>query len=210
MSSSIRRWKIAMFLICICPALELTFRALRGGLGANQIEFVTHPTGDWTLRFLLITLAVTPARRILGLPSLIRFRRMLGLFAFLYGDLHLITYIWFDKFFDFGEMWRDIGKRPFITVRVRKFRAADSTGGHLDCRMDQTSGGTSVATFTRLIYLAAAGGVIHYHWLVKSDVRLPVLYGGILTVLLAYRVLVFIAKRRLSLRHDFRAGVASS
>jgi sulfoxide reductase heme-binding subunit YedZ len=209
MSSSIRRWKIATFLICICPALELAFRALRGGLGANPIEFVTHATGDWTLRFLLITLAVTPARRILGLPSLIRFRRMLGLFAFFYGDLHLITYIWFDKFFDFGEMWRDIGKRPFITVGFASFAlliplAVTSTAGWI-----RRLGGRRWQLLHRLIYLAAAGGVIHYYWLVKSDVRLPVLYGGILTVLLAYRVLVFIAKRRLSLRHDFRAGVAS-
>src|SRR6266849_171234 len=111
-----RRTKVAAFLICLLPTAALVWRALHQDLGANPIEFITHSTGDWTLRFLLITLAVTPLRDLLHLPQLIRFRRMLGLFAFFYGCLHLLTYVWFDKFFEVHEMLADIEKRPYITV----------------------------------------------------------------------------------------------
>jgi DMSO/TMAO reductase YedYZ heme-binding membrane subunit len=138
-------------------------------LGANPIEVVTHSSGDWALRFVLITLAITPARRILRIPALIRFRRMLGLFAFFYGALHLMTYTWFDKFFDFRDMWRDIGKRPFITVGCASLLlliplAVTSTAGWI-----RRLGGRRWQLLHRLIYLAAAGGVMHYYWLVKSD-----------------------------------------
>ena len=97
------------------------WRGYAGGLGANPIEFITHATGDWTLRFLVITLAVTPLRKLLGMPGLIRFRRMLGLFAFFYGCLHFITYLWLDKFFDVHEMLEDVAKRPFITAGFTAF-----------------------------------------------------------------------------------------
>ena len=117
----------------------LGWRALHGELTANPIEFITHATGDWTLRFLIITLCVTPLRKILGLPELIRFRRMLGLFAFFYACLHFTTYIWLDKFFDLSEMWKDIAKRKYITVGFTAFCTADSTGYHLHGGMDQAS-----------------------------------------------------------------------
>src|SRR5207244_4280000 len=111
------RWvKVPLFLLCLLPLLAFAWRALNGGLGANPIEFITHTTGDWTLIFLVLTLSITPARRLLRLPELIRFRRMLGLFAFFYGFLHFSTWIGLDKFFDLAEMLHDARKRPFITA----------------------------------------------------------------------------------------------
>jgi methionine sulfoxide reductase heme-binding subunit len=195
---SIKRLKIATFLLCLGPVLTLAWRAAHGGLGANPVEFVTHSTGDWTLRFLLITLAVTPVRSLTGLLSLIRFRRMLGLFAFFYGCVHLLTYVWFDKFFNFPEMFKDVAKRPFITIGFASLLsmvplAVTSTAGWI-----RRLGGKRWQRLHRLVYLIAAGGVIHYYWLVKSDIRLPVLYGAILGVLLAYRWFALFAKRRTS------------
>ncbi|HTU48648.1 MAG TPA: protein-methionine-sulfoxide reductase heme-binding subunit MsrQ [Bryobacteraceae bacterium] len=113
---SIKRLKIATFLLCLLPVLTLGWRGTHAALGANPVEFVTHSTGDWTLRFIVITLAITPVRSLLGIPSLIRFRRMFGLFAFFYACLHFLTYIWFDKFFDMEAMLKDVGRRPFITI----------------------------------------------------------------------------------------------
>lgn len=162
------------------------------GLGANPIEAITHTTGDWTLRFLLITLAVTPARKILHIPSLIKFRRMLGLFAFFYGCLHFTTYIWLDKFFNLHEMLADVAKRKFITVGFTAFLlliplALTSTAGWI-----RRLGGKRWQTLHRLIYVSAIAGVIHYLWLVKADVRKPLEYGAVLALLLGYRLLVWI------------------
>jgi sulfoxide reductase heme-binding subunit YedZ len=157
-------------------------------LGANPVEFITHATGDWTLRFLAITLAVSPLRRLLGLPELIRFRRMLGLFAFFYGCLHFTTYLWLDKFFNFDEIAKDVWKRPFITAGFLGFismapLALTSTAGWI-----RRLGGRRWQMLHRLIYISAIAGVVHYYWLVKSDVRKPLLYGAIVFVLLAERV----------------------
>src|SRR6266852_1784952 len=113
--------KVPVFVLCLCPLFLLGWRALHNGLGANPIEYITHFTGDWTLQFLVITLAVTPLRKLLHLPDLIRFRRMIGLFAFFYGCLHFLTYLWFDKLFDFAEILKDVGKRPFITAGFAAF-----------------------------------------------------------------------------------------
>ena len=111
------KWtKVVVFLLCLAPLGMLVLRAVQGNLTANPIEFITHTTGDWILRFLVITLAITPLRKILRLPQLIRFRRMLGLFAFFYACLHFSTWIGLDKFFDWTEMWKDVQKRRFITV----------------------------------------------------------------------------------------------
>jgi sulfoxide reductase heme-binding subunit YedZ len=192
----IKRLKIAVFALCLTPALTLIWRATHGALGANPIEFVTHSTGDWTLRFLLITLAVTPLRSWMEMPGLIRFRRMLGLFAFFYGSLHLLTYVWFDKFFVLHEILKDVAKRPFITVGFASFvlmipLAITSTAGWI-----RRLGGRRWQLLHRLVYFTAGGGVIHYYWLVKSDERLPVMYGMILTLLLTYRLAVSISKRR--------------
>jgi methionine sulfoxide reductase heme-binding subunit len=184
------KWaKVAVFALCLEPVLELLWRYWHQALGPNPIEFITHATGDWTLRFLLITLTVTPARRLTGLLQLIRLRRMFGLFAFFYACLHFTTYIWLDKFFDTQDMWKDIVKRPFITVGFTAFvllipLALTSTKGWIR-RL-----GRRWQLLHRLVYFAALAGVIHYYWLVKSDVRLPLLYGGLLAVLLIYRVVV--------------------
>jgi sulfoxide reductase heme-binding subunit YedZ len=182
------RWlKPLVFVACLVPLFALVWRGFTNHLGANPIEFITHATGDWTIRFLLITLSITPLRKLLVQPALIRFRRMLGLFAFFYASLHFLTYIWLDKFFDLHEMIKDVAKRPFITAGFTGFvllipLAITSTRGWI-----RRLGGRRWQRLHRLIYFSAAAGVIHYYWLVKSDIRLPVLYGAILTLLLLYR-----------------------
>lgn len=187
------RWtKVAVFILCLCPLGLLGWDAYSGNLGANPIEKITHATGDWTLRFLLITLSITPVRKILRIPALIKFRRMLGLYAFFYGFLHFVTYIWLDKFFDVHEMLVDIAKRKFITIGLTAFillipLAITSTSGWI-----RRLGGKRWQALHRLIYLSAIAGVIHYLWLVKADIREPLKYATILAILLVYRVLVWI------------------
>jgi sulfoxide reductase heme-binding subunit YedZ len=153
-------------------------------------------TGDWTLRLLLVTLSITPLRKLLSLPDLIRFRRMLGLFAFTYVCLHFLTYIGPDQAFDLGGMWKDVAKRPFITVGFTGFillipLALTSTKAWI-----RRLGGKRWQNLHRLIYITALCGVIHYYWLVKSDHRLPLLYGAILAILFLYRIGVFLWKAR--------------
>jgi methionine sulfoxide reductase heme-binding subunit len=191
------RWsKAAVFLICLTPLAHLGWRASQGNLTANPVEFVQHFTGDWTLRFLLITLSVTPLRKTLNLPDLIRFRRMFGLFGFFYVCLHFLTYIWPDQSFALAGMWKDVAKRPFITVGFLGFvllipLALTSTKGWI-----RRLGGKRWQALHRLVYVSALCGVVHYYWLVKSDHRLPLLYGAILTVLLLYRLGTSLLKPR--------------
>jgi methionine sulfoxide reductase heme-binding subunit len=193
----VNKWsKAAVFLICLLPLVYLGWRAYQGQLTANPVEHVQHFTGDWTLRFLLITLSITPLRRILDIPDLIRFRRMLGLFTFSYVCLHFLTYIGPDQAFNFGGMWKDVEKRPFITVGFLGFvlqipLALTSTKGWI-----RRLGGKRWQSLHRLIYVAALCGVVHYYWLVKSDHRLPLMYGAILAVLLLYRLGDSLLKRR--------------
>jgi methionine sulfoxide reductase heme-binding subunit len=197
----IRFLKIAIFLACLLPLAWLLWKFFGPtpgdmstwgvGLGANPIEKITHTTGDWTLRFLLITLAITPLRKLLHLPALIKFRRMFGLFAFFYGCLHFTTYIWLDKFFNVHEMLADIAKRKFITVGFAAFvlmipLALTSTAGWI-----RRLGGKRWQALHRLIYVSAIAGVIHYLWLVKADIRKPLIYGGILGALLSYRIVAW-------------------
>jgi sulfoxide reductase heme-binding subunit YedZ len=183
------RWtKVFLFVACLIPAVCLGYFAYRQDLGANPVEYITHFTGDWTIRFLLLTLAITPLRGLLNQPQLLRFRRMIGLFAFFYGTLHFSTWFWLDKQFDWSEMVKDIAKRPFITVGFLGFilmvpLAVTSTSG-----MVRRLGYARWQALHRLIYISAIAGVVHYYWLVKSDVRLPLLYAAILTVLFAYRL----------------------
>jgi len=191
------RWaKVTVFALCLVPALLLVWKGFTGGLGANPIEYITHATGDWILRFLCITLSVTPLRKILGLPELIRFRRMLGLFAFFYACLHFLIWFVLDKFFDWGEIAKDVVKRPFITAGFTAFvllipLAVTSTKGWI-----RRMGGKRWQMLHRLIYVSAIAGVVHYYWLVKSDIRLPVMYGVIIFVLLAYRLIASLMKGR--------------
>ena len=184
----VRRFKPFVFLACLVPLARLGWKAYMGLLGANPIEVITHSTGDWTLLFLLITLAVTPLRRLSGQPWLIRYRRMFGLFAFFYVTLHFLTYIWLDKFFNVQDMLADIAKRKFITVGFTGFvllipLALTSTSGWI-----RRLGGKRWQALHRLIYAAAICGVIHYLWLVKADIRKPLQYGTVLAVLLGYRL----------------------
>ena len=190
------KWsKPVVFLLCLLPLAALGSRALHGELTANPIEFITHATGDWTLRFLVITLCITPFRKILHLPELIRFRRMLGLFAFFYACLHFTTYIGLDKFFDLSEMWKDIAKRKYITVGFTAFLlliplAVTSTAASI-----RRLGGKRWQRLHRLVYFSAALGVIHYYWLVKSAVIRPLTYGAIVAALLLWRLFSSLAKK---------------
>ncbi|MBV9747155.1 MAG: sulfoxide reductase heme-binding subunit YedZ [Acidobacteriia bacterium] len=184
----LRADKISVFFLGLVPLFWLSWRAFEGRLTANPIEFITHYTGDWTLRLVIIGLFITPLRKILKLPNLIRFRRMIGLFAFFYGCLHFLTWIWLDKFFDPGEMWADIVKRRYITVGMAGFLmliplAITSTKGWI-----RRLGGKRWQLLHRLVYFIAIAGVIHYWWLVKSDIRLPALYGLFVATLLAWRI----------------------
>lgn len=183
------KWtKTTLFLICLVPFASLVWRALHSGLGANPVEFIQHATGDWTLRFLVFTLSITPLRKLLNLPDLIRFRRMLGLFAFFYVCLHFLTYIGPDQSFDLGAIWKDVQKRRYITVGFTAFvllipLAITSTAGWV-----RRLGGRRWQQVHRAIYVSAVCGVIHYYWLVKSDVRKPLFYGALVAVLLAWRL----------------------
>jgi sulfoxide reductase heme-binding subunit YedZ len=192
----LRLTKIAIFLAALIPLERLAWKALHGGLGANPIEVITHSTGDWTLRLVLVTLAVTPLRRLTGQYWLIGIRRMVGLFAFFYGTLHFTTYIWLDKFFDVHEVVKDIAKRPFITIGFPAFvlmipLAATSTAWSI-----RRLGGKNWQRLHRLIYLTGILGVIHYIWLVKADKRKPLEYGTVLFILLLYRLGVWLYEKR--------------
>ncbi len=191
------RWiKVGIFIACLIPLGRLGWGAYTQNLGANPIEKITHTTGDWTLSLLLVTLSVTPLRKLLGVPALIKFRRMLGLFAFFYACLHFTTYIWLDKFFNFHEMLVDVAKRKFITVGFTAFvllipLALTSTKGWI-----RRLGGKRWQALHRLIYVSAIAGVIHYLWLVKADIRKPLEYGAVLALLLGYRVVLRIRPRK--------------
>ena len=191
------KWaKVAVFALASWPFLFIVWRTVRQDLTANPVEFYQHQTGDWTLRFLIFTLCITPFRKIFNLPELIRFRRMLGLFAFFYVCLHFITYLGPDQNFDVTGMLKDVVKRPFITVGFAAFLlliplAITSTAGWI-----RRLGGKRWQALHRAIYGAAVLGVIHYYWLVKSDIRKPVFYGALVVILLAWRLWVWLEKKR--------------
>ena len=191
------KWtKVVLFLLCLVPFFSLVDRALHNRLGANPVEFLQHATGDWILRLLVFTLAITPLRKLLNLPDLIRFRRMLGLFAFFYACLHFLTYLGPDQSFDLSAMWKDVAKRPFITVGFLGFvllipLALTSTTGWI-----RRLGGKRWQMLHRAVYISAIAGVVHYYWLVKSDVRKPLFYGALVAILLLWRLGSWISKRR--------------
>jgi len=191
----LRYFKPVIFLACLAPLGTLVWRGFHSGLGANPIEAITHFTGDCTLTFLLITLSITPLRRLTRQYWLIGLRRMLGLFAFFYGALHLMTYLWLDKFFDFHEMLADIAKRKFITAGMTAFAlmiplALTSTKWSI-----RKLGGKRWQALHRLIYASATAGVVHYIWLVKADLKKPLEYAAVLGALLLYRFVAWIASR---------------
>jgi methionine sulfoxide reductase heme-binding subunit len=191
------KWsKVAVFGLCLVPLTRLVWKGVHQDLGANPVEFIQRDLGDWIMIFLVATLAVTPARRILRQPNLIRFRRMLGLFAFFYACLHFTTYIWLDQSLSFSAMMKDVGKRPFVTAGFTAFLllvplAVTSTAGWI-----RRLGGKGWQRLHKLIYISAMAGVVHYYWLVKSDVRRPVAYGLVLGLLLAYRVGAWLVRKQ--------------
>jgi len=182
--------KIVVFINGVIPLVLLLWDLYRKQVGPNPVEFVTRTTGMLTLVFLSLTIAITPLRRIFRLNSLVKFRRMVGLFAFFYGSLHLLTYIWFDRVFNFISVVGDVVQRPFILVGMTAFLLMVPLAITSTNKMVKRLGGKRWARLHRLVYLAAIAGVVHFWMLVKSDVRLPLTFAFIVLFLLGYRLLV--------------------
>lgn len=180
--------KAALFAACLLPAARLVVGVLDDGLGANPLEFITRFTGTWTFNFLLITLSVTPLRKLAGLPWLIRLRRMLGLFCFFYACLHFTTFVWFDHFFDWQEIVKDVAKRPFITAGFTAFVLLIPLAATSNNRAVRRLGGKRWQALHRLVYAIGIIACVHYFWLVKPVALLdPLLYSAVLAVLLGWR-----------------------
>lgn len=182
--------KFVVFVNSVIPLALLLLDLYRKQVGPNPLEFATRTTGMLTLVFLSLTVAITPLRRIFGINSLVKFRRMLGLFAFFYGSLHLLTYIWFDRLFNFVSVAGDVVQRPFILVGMTAFLLMAPLAVTSTNKMVKRIGSKCWAKLHRLVYLAAIAGVVHFWMLVKSDVRLPLTFGFIVLFLLGYRLLL--------------------
>jgi sulfoxide reductase heme-binding subunit YedZ len=185
-SRQIAAIKTALFFAALLPTAWLTWGLFNDQLGANPFEVLTRETGLWTLRFLLLTLLIRPLAELSKKIWLLRLRRMVGLFSFYYACVHMLTYLWFDQFFDWHEIWVDIMKRPYITIGMLAFLlliplAVTST------RKMMRRLGKRWQQLHRTIYLIAPLGVVHFFMLVKADIREPLLYGFLLALLLTYR-----------------------
>ena len=206
--------KLVVFAAALVPFAHLVWRGVQGDLTADPLVEITNETGIWTLRFVVITLAITPVRRLTGWNPIIRYRRMLGLFAFFYGTLHFLTYLVGDRFasLDFPDgivawstvvnllasIWEDIAKRPYITVGSIAFfsmipLALTSTAGWI-----RRLGGRNWQLLHRLIYVTAIAGVTHYWWRVKADTLHPAIYAGIVAVLLGVRLRYAVKRSRVA------------
>jgi sulfoxide reductase heme-binding subunit YedZ len=182
-----RVFKAVLFVLAALPAVALAVDGFRGNLTADPIEEITHRTGWWAITLLMVTLSVTPIRRFTGWNQLVKVRRMLGLYAFFYVTLHLLTYVVLDLFFAFDILLEDIAKRPYITVGFAGFLmllalAVTSTKGWIR-RL-----GKRWQRLHQLVYVAALAGVVHFYWQVKADTREPLIYAGVLLVLLVSRL----------------------
>lgn len=189
--------KSLVFVLALLPFARLIVGGFTDGLGANPIEFITWNTGDWTLYFLCMTLAITPLRRFTGWNWLVRLRRMIGLFAFFYAALHFTTFFWFDHFFDVSEMLQDVVKRPFILVGFTAFvllipLAVTSTNG-----MVKRLGAKRWQWLHRLVYVIALLGMLHFWWMRagKNNFEEPIIFGAIVAVLLLLRIVWAVQKR---------------
>jgi sulfoxide reductase heme-binding subunit YedZ len=184
------RWivKPAVFIAALVPFVWLLYRIAQNDLGTNPIETLNRYTGDWSLRFLLMALAVTPLRRLSGWSALARFRRMLGLFAFFYVCVHFLSWAWIDQYFDLDAIVKDVIKRPFITVGFAGLLMLIPLAVTSTNAMARRLGARNWQRLHRLVYAAGISGVVHYWWLVKSDIREPLMYGAILAVLLGLRL----------------------
>ncbi|HYN16086.1 MAG TPA: protein-methionine-sulfoxide reductase heme-binding subunit MsrQ [Terriglobales bacterium] len=183
--------KLAIFPACLVPLARLFWKGATANLGANPIEAITHSTGDWTLIFLLVTLAITPLRKLTGQLWLIGLRRMIGLFAFFYGCLHFLTFIWLDQGFDVHSMIKDVYKRPFITLGFTAFVLLVPLAVTSTRKMIQRLGGRRWQWLHRLIYVSATAAIVHFTWAMKKDIHRPIEYGIVLGVLLGYRLVVW-------------------
>lgn len=181
--------KIVVFVNSLIPITLLLWDLYRNRVGPNPLEFATHTTGMLTLVFLCLTLAVTPLRKIFGVNSLVKFRRMLGLFAFFYGSLHLLTYVWFDRQFKLLSTVQDVAQRPFILAGMLAFVLMAPLALTSTTRMVKRLGGKRWAKLHRLAYFAGIAGVVHFWMLVKSDTSLPLTFAFIVFFLLGYRLL---------------------
>ena len=180
--------KAGVFALALVPLGVIVAAAFEGDLGANPVETLIHHFGEWALRLMLVTLAVTPVRRLSGWNQAVRLRRMLGLFAFFYAVLHLATYVVLDRSLLLDELLDDLGERPYIMVGFAAFvllvpLAATSTNA-----MVRRLGGRRWRRLHRLAYVAAIGGVVHFWWLVKADVREPLIYAAVLALLFVLRL----------------------
>lgn len=182
--------KLVIFLNALVPLALLLWDVYRKRVGANPVEFMTRTTGMLTLIFLMISLAITPARKIAGSNWVVKFRRMLGLYAFFYGTLHLLTYVWFDRFFNLRSIAGDVLQRPFIAIGMTAFFLMVPLAITSTNKMIKRLGGKRWAKLHRVVYLAGVAGVVHFWMLVKSDTRLPLTFAFILFLLLGYRLLV--------------------
>ncbi|HEX5708345.1 MAG TPA: protein-methionine-sulfoxide reductase heme-binding subunit MsrQ [Pyrinomonadaceae bacterium] len=182
--------KVLVFVNCLVPGLLLAWDWWRGSLGADPLNFITRSTGTLTLVFLVLTLAVTPARKLTGANWLIKFRRMLGLYAFFYGSLHLLTYVWFDKAFNLRAVLTDVAQRRFILVGMLAFALMIPLAVTSTNKMIKRVGGKRWARLHRLVYVSAVTGVLHFYLLVKADTTKPLLFGAAVALLLGYRLLV--------------------
>lgn len=180
--------KALIFINSLVPLVLLGWDAAHHRLGANPLEFITRTTGMLTLIFLLLSLCITPLRKLMGWNWLIKFRRMVGLYAFFYGSLHFIAYIWFDRFFDLKSTAADILQRPFIAVGMVSFFILIPLAITSTNKMIKRLGGKRWNRLHKTVYVAGAGGVLHYYMLVKSDTRIPLAFAFALALLLGYRM----------------------
>jgi sulfoxide reductase heme-binding subunit YedZ len=190
MAFPIKVAKPVIFLLCLFPFAALAWAIVFNGesLGADPLSAITDRTGDWTLRFVLITLAITPLRQISGWNTAVRFRRMLGLFAFFYGFLHFISYVWFTVVFDIHLIIEDVIKRKFITVGFTAFVLMIPLAITSTKKWISRLGGKRWQTLHKAVYITGVLGVIHYIWRVKSDIEKPLIYAAILALLLGIRL----------------------
>lgn len=204
-SNTVMRWRIKplVIILCLIPLALLAFDALSNNLGANPIEKITRRSGDWALRMLLITLAITPMRILLQQPWLLRLRRMLGLFAFFYACLHITSYVVLDQYFAWADIVKDIIKRPFITVGFIAFILLIPLALTSTNNMIKRLGAVRWQRLHKLVYLIACLGVLHYFWMVKADIRSPLLHATILAILLGYRLWL---KRKLLVKQRLEVG----
>ena len=191
--------KPVVFLLCLLPFFWLFYGAATNNLGANPAEYLIRSTGDWTLRFLCIVLAVTPLRVLTSTPQLARLRRMLGLFVYFYVVLHLLSYSWFDMGFDVPDIAKDIPKRPFILVGFSAFVLLTPLAATSFNRAIKALGGKRWQLLHRLVYPVAGLGLLHFFWMRagKNNFNEVAVYAAIVVVLLGWLVVHFLKKNRL-------------